>query len=284
VNTVVQTTGSSLAQRITDLIDADEIPLPSLPAVVMKAQQLLASDNASAGALSNLLSQDPAMVAALMRLANSATFGGLGRVESLNSAIQRIGQSQVGAIVTGIGLKDQYQHADPARASVLKVLWTHSVTSAFAAKTIASKIGVNAERAFLAGLLHDCGKVLVLTALDVLKKKGELRAVTPDTVRDLVHALHSLLGHRVLTAWGFPVTVAEAALLHHEPAQSGQDLILLVQAANLITRRLGYHLQPDPTISVVGDPVVEELGLTDVQIAALMVDMEMHLEEMQRLF
>lgn len=281
---VVATTEQSLAQHIIDLIDADQVPLPSLPAIVVKAQQLLASDSVSPAALSNLLSQDAAMVAALMRIANSATFGGLGRVDSLNAAIQRIGQTQVGAIVTGIGLKDQYDHRDPVRAKTLRALWTHSVTSAFAARTIAHKIGINVERAFLAGLLHDCGKPLVLSAMDVLRKKGKFRSVTPVVMCELTRSLHTLLGNRVLVSWSFPDEVAQAALLHHEPALPGQDMVLLVQAANLITRRLGYHPEPDPETTVVDHPVIAELGLSDVQVAALMVDMELYLEEMQRLF
>jgi putative nucleotidyltransferase with HDIG domain len=284
MSSVVQTTDSSVATRIIELVDADEVPLPSLPAVVFKAQQMLASDRASAATLADLLTQDAAMVTALMRLANSATFGGLGRIDTLGAAIQRIGMTQVGAIVTGIGLKDQFEHKDPARAATLRTLWTHSVTSAFAARALAKKISVNPERAFLAGLLHDCGKVLVMTSLDVLRKRKERWSVTEETRKDLIRALHCTLGHRVLTSWGFPDDVAHATLMHHDPAEPGQDLVLIVQAANLITRRLGYHEVPDPTISVVEDPIIEEMGLTDMQVATLMVDMEIHLEEMQRLF
>ncbi|MCU0635963.1 MAG: HDOD domain-containing protein [Gemmatimonadaceae bacterium] len=274
----------SLATLVTELVDTGQIQLPPLPQVVLKAQQLLASDLASAGTLSGLLQQDPAMATALIRLANSATFGGLGRIDSLSGAIQRIGMSQVGVLVTGLGLKSQFDHTDRSRARVLRVLWTHSITSAFAAKAIAKRIGINPERGFLAGLLHDCGTVLVLSALDVLLRKRLVRSVTPRAVHDLVNALHGVLGHRVLTEWKLPPDVAEVALLHHEPARAGDDLMLCVQAANLITRRLGYHPDPDPTLSVVGDPVIEELGMTDVQVAALMVDLEIHLEEMRRLF
>ncbi|MCU0646508.1 MAG: HDOD domain-containing protein [Gemmatimonadaceae bacterium] len=274
----------SLTAQVTELVDAGKVKLPLLPQVVLKAQQLLATDRASAGALAALLEQDPAMTMALIRLANSATFGGLGRVDSLNGAIQRIGLSQVGALITGLGVKAQFAHPDAARAKVLHVLWTHSITTAFAAKAIAKKIGVNPERAFLAGLLHDCGKVLVLSALDALIRQRVVRAVTPEATRDVIVALHAMLGHRMLTQWALPADVASAALLHHEPAGAGQDLLLCVQAANLITRRLGFHPEPDPTMTVVGDPVITELGLTDVQVATMMVDLEIHLEEMQRLF
>ncbi len=280
----VQTTEQSLASRITELVISDQVQLPPLPQVVLKARDLLASEHFNMRALGSLLVDDAGIAAALMRLANSAAFGGMGRVDSLSAAIQRIGQSQVSAMITGIGLKNHFHSADPVKARTLQVLWDHSVTSAFAARAIAGRIGLNTERAFLAGLLHDCGKVLVLTALDAITSSRDTGAVSDETRRELMNALHCELGHRVLVAWKLPDDVAQAALLHHETARAGQDLILTVQAANLITRRLGFHLEPDPTLSVLEDPVIEELGLTDLQVASLMIDMEDHLTEMKQLF
>ncbi|MEO7966274.1 MAG: HDOD domain-containing protein [Gemmatimonadaceae bacterium] len=265
-------------------MEEDSVQLPSLPAVVVKARELLSSENLNARALSNLLEQDAAIVAALMRLANSAAFGGLGRVDNLKTAIQRIGHCQLAPIITGLGLKGAFRHPQPEKARILEVLWNHSVTTAFAARAIASRVRIDPERAFLAGLLHDCGKVLVLSVLDALEAKGEAVGVTDETRRELMSALHCRLGHRVLVSWNLPDDVASVALRHHEKAGPGDGLLLVVQAANLITRRLGFHPEPDPNLRVVTDPSIEELGMTDMQVATLMIDMEDHLAEMQRLF
>jgi putative nucleotidyltransferase with HDIG domain len=280
----VQTTESRLASRITELVLSDKVQLPPLPQVVLKARDLLASEQFSMRALGALLADDAGMAAALMRLANSAAFGGMGRVESLSGAIQRIGQRQVSAMITGIGLKNHFRSDDPAKARVLQILWDHSVTSAFAARAIAGRIGLDAERAFLAGLMHDCGKVLTLAAIEAIERSGDAHAVSSEVTRELMNALHCELGHRVLVEWKLPNDVAQVALLHHEQAHAGQDLLLVVQAANLITRRLGFHPEPDPSLSVMENPVIEELGLTDLQVASLMIDMEDHLTEMKQLF
>jgi putative nucleotidyltransferase with HDIG domain len=281
---IVATTRESLATRITQLVDADKVSLPPLPKVVLKARELLESANANAKTLGELLSQDGAIVAALMRLANSAAFGGLGRADNLHSAIQRIGQRQIGAIVMGLGLKDQYRPTNAAKARVLEVLWNHAVTSAFAARSIAARIGIDPERAFLAGLLHDCGKVLVLSALEQLRDRRDVATLSVGAVHELMQALHCELGHRVLKEWKLPDDVAEVARVHHDRTMSDDGLVLTVQVANLITRKLGFHLKPDPTLSVVENPIVAELGMTDMQVATLMVEMELHLEEMRRLF
>ncbi len=282
-NTVVET-GTSLAAKVHELVASDSVQLPPLPEVAVKAREMLSSENMQAGALGDLLAQDAAIVASLLRLANSAAFGGLGRVESLSTAMQRIGFRQVGAIVTGLSLKGHFDHPSPEKRALLGILWDHSVTSAFAARSIAARIGVDGERAFLSGLLHDCGKVLVLRAVDHLEEGVLDFEVTEDLVRELMEALHAELGHRVLTDWNLPEEICEVALNHGRFQAKGDDLMLCVQAANLITCRLGFHLNPDPELVVVEDPIIEDLGLDDLTLATLMVDMEDHLTEMKNLF
>ena len=280
----VQQTGSSLASQIQELVEADEVQLPPLPEVAIKVQEILSSDNADTRELDRLLSQDPAIVAALLRLANSAAFGGLRRVEGLGMAIQRIGMRQVGALVTGLSLKGHFGGGTGIKKELLEVLWDHSVTSAFAARAIARQVGFDPEKAFLAGLLHDCGKVLVLTAVAHLEAGGQDISPTRELFIELMDELHADLGFKVLTEWKLPEDIAEVALHHEEAVEGGDDLILSVQAANLITRKLGFHLDPDETTSVVDDPVMEGLGLDDLAVATLMVDMEDHLLEMKQLF
>mgnify|MGYP003386488163 CR=1 FL=1 len=109
---VVEATSASLASRIIELVDADEVSLPPLPQVVVKARELLSSESANAKALGTLLSQDSAIVTSLMRLANSAAFGGLGRVDSLNTAIQRIGQRQSNVLGFHDDLQSQLYHVN----------------------------------------------------------------------------------------------------------------------------------------------------------------------------
>ncbi|MDH3223855.1 MAG: HDOD domain-containing protein [Gemmatimonadota bacterium] len=276
--------GTSIADQIKSLVAADEVQLPPLPEVAIRVQELLGQETSSMRELGELLSQDPAIVASLMRLANSASFGGLGRIENLNAAVQRIGLREVGAIVMGMSLKGHFKNGSASKLQILETLWDHSVTTAFASRTIARRMGERAEQAFLAGLLHDCGKVLVLTAIDHLESRGLNVKLSPAVIHELMCSLHAELGHRVLVEWGLPEDVAEVALKHPTFSPGGDDLLLAVQAANLITKKLGFHLDPDPEMDVLEQPVIDELGLDDVTIATMMIDMEDHLEEMKNLF
>jgi len=284
MNQTVQMTEQSLATQIQELIARDEVQLPPLPELALRIQEILGSDSATMNEVGELLQQDSAIVASLLRIANSAAFGGLGRINNLSAAVQRIGMRQVGAIVTGLGMKGHFQQSVGEKGEILEVLWDHSVTSAFAARTLARKVGVNPELAFLSGLLHDCGKVLVLMAIDRIEQQPDQPTTTRAPLFELMNDLHAPLGARVLEEWKLPEEVVEVASRHHDRVDGGEDLVLSVQAANLITRKLGFHLEPDPEISIVEDRVIEELGLDDMAVATLMIDMEDHLEEMKRLF
>lgn len=283
-NAAVQDSDASIASRISELVAKEDVQLPPLPEVAMKIQEVLASDAPDMRELGALLTQDPAIAAALLRIANSAAFGGLGRIENLTAAVQRIGTRQVGAIVTGLCLKGHFEHPSPEKREILSILWDHSVTSAFAAREIAHRISANAERAFLCGLLHDCGKVLVLAAVDHMEREESADAASRELMAELMEELHGELGYSVLLAWNFPVEVAEIARRHGNVSERADDLLLCVQAANLITRKLGFHLDPDEELPIIGDPVIQALGLDDLTVATMMIDMEDHLREMKKLF
>lgn len=249
----------------------------------MRVQEVLNSPSINMRELGSLLTRDPAIVAALLRLANSAAFGGLGRIERLPTAVQRIGLKQVGAIVTALGLKSHFEHPSPEKKALLGTLWDHSVTSAFAARSIARRVGANQERAFLGGLLHDCGKVLVLAAADRIEEDGLGFEASPELLMELMDQLHAELGYGVLMSWNLPEELAVVARDHSDFVDDADPLLLCVQAANLITRKLGFHLQPDESITLVGHPVMDDLGLDDLTIATMMIDMEDHLVEMKAL-
>jgi len=280
----VQQTDVSWSTRIEELVGAGEVQLPPLPEVAIRIQEILSSDSINMRDLGKLLTQDPAIATALLRLANSAAFGGLGRIERLSDAVQRIGLRQVGAIVTGLSLKGHFTEGAPEKLHLLQVLWDHSVTSAFAARNIARTAGANQERAFLGGLLHDCGKVLVLSALDRMEVEGLEFAPSAALMMELMNELHTGLGYGVLTAWELPAELADVARLHEEHVEGADKVLLAVQAANMITRKLGFHLEPDEDLMLIGHPVMDDLGLDDLAVATLMIDMEDHLAEMKRLF
>lgn len=276
----------SLADQVTELVHSGAVQLPPLPELTVKLQQLLADeDRADAQRVAALIQAEPAMTAELLRIANSAAFGGLSEIKGLQGAIARLGLSQVGSIVTALQVKGHFADKASSKNQLLSTIWDHSVTTAFGARILAQRVAADAEEAFLAGLLHDCGELLVLKAVDLLEK-GKLKEPLSDVVlRELMRSLHTTLGHHVLQGWNVPAPIPFAALHHEDSPEKSEDLLLIcVQTAILITQKIGFHLDPDPEIDLLQEPTVEHLGLKDVELATLMCDMEDELEEVHKLF
>lgn len=276
---------SALATRIRELVQSGEVALPPLPEIATRLIDLLRNEKAAdPHSVSALVRNDPAIAASILRLANSASFGGLRHIEELDMAVARLGLRQVSALVTAISHKGHFAHADPERRELLHRLWDHSIVCAMGAKHLAGLAGDDRGEAFLAGLLHDVGKLMVLEALDRIEASGRTSA-TPVVVRELMELLHTELGHEVLVSWKIPEPVCRAALHHHDSNTAPEDLLVLrVQAANSIARKLGSSDEPDPDLDLFEDPAVDGLHLTDLELATLMVDVEDEILQVRSLF
>jgi len=195
--------------------------LPSAPLTFQKLLACLRDADSSVADVSGIISTDIAMTANIMKLVNSAFFGARHPIYSAERAVAYLGLDTVGALVLG---HDVFHCGSPATSAALDhdALWQHSLATATAARAIAIHekfSGIRADEAFLAGLLHDVGKVAL--------------AVRPELAMDDVH--HAEVGGYLLGLWGFPIPVVEAVVFHHEPGRAageGFGLAGIVHAAN----------------------------------------------------
>jgi HD-like signal output (HDOD) protein len=167
---------------------------------------------------------------------------------------------------------------------LLQDLWRHAVATAIASKHLTEMTSGEPEEAFVAGLLHDCGKLLVIKGLEDVTKGNPEPEITPALCGEIMDVLHADLGYRTLVRWHLPQAVCVAAQKHHETdAKDAGPLLLRVQAANAVARKLGHHLKPDPELDLLTLPAVERLSLSDIELASLMVDVDDEVAEVTRL-
>lgn len=277
-------TPSPLTERIRTLVDEEKISLPPLPDLGMKILGMLEDDRCGAGDVAKLVRHEPAVAATILKMANSAAFGGLKSITELSQAIPRLGLRQVASVVTALLHKGHFRPATRVKQATLQCLWDHAVATAIAARHITGMCGGDPEAAFLAGLLHDVGKLLVLKGVDYLESTPDIE-ITPVLFSELMGDLHPELGQRILMAWKLPQEVCEVARRHHEN-QPGttRTLLLRVQAANAIARQVAAHIEPKPDLRLEEVPAVEHLGLNELELATLLVDLEDELAEAKNLF
>jgi HD-like signal output (HDOD) protein/ActR/RegA family two-component response regulator len=200
--------------------------VPSPPSIYFQVVETIASPYTSVEKVGEIISQDPAIAAKLMQLANSAVFGLQLEVNRPAEAVAYIGLETTQALVLfahSFAVFDQLQFPDFSVES----LWGHSVTTGRFSQAIAQSPNDQqtvADQAFSAGLLHDLGKLLLAANLpekysQVLALARERRLSLSEAETEHFGACHAEIGACLLSIWGLPKAIVEAVALHHHPSR-----------------------------------------------------------------
>ncbi len=264
----------SVTDTLRSLVQKGDVHLPAVPGVTLKLQELLRDeDRADAHKVAAIIATEPAIAASTLRLANSVAFGGLRQVVELDEAVGRVGMRQVSSLATTIATRGAFESKDPERAARLKELWNISLTAAVTTRRLA--LGqTDPEEAYLAGLLHDIGKPLILKLLDQ-SAKHFVEPLTTSAMDEMLEALHVELGHKLLQTWRIPEAVCDVTLRHHETKTGSNEILLArVQAGDAVANYLHGTDEDRAKLPIAEHPAIERLSLTELEIADLMVDIE----------
>ncbi len=261
----MSTTTPSSAQETVRSLLAGAGDLPVLPENAMRILDEIRSPKASAARLAEFVSKDPVIASTVLRVANSALYGGRMEITDLTFAMTRIGLNHVRNLVLALVLRSkmadpQVYGPDGAR------LMEHSLAVAFGARLVADEAGVTADESFLCGLLHDFGKLALVKALREAEgiRQGEL----PEALQQIVEVHHPEAGALLAENWGLPAVVAATARWHHEPQGAGEHarMAAVVALADSLCHHLGLGSEPNDQIVPAELPVVTFLGLEADQV------------------
>lgn len=129
---------------------------------------------------------------------------------------------------------------------------------------------------FIAGLLHDVGKLFLLTVIDAIKASGRISDMPPrNLIRDLMVNLHAEHGCSLLKHWNLPEMYCDIALRHHEEQYDKDNIpLMIVKLANQACNKLAIGLEPDPSLLLTATAEAYSLGLSDVTLAELEIKLE----------
>ncbi|MFT7676367.1 MAG: HD-like signal output (HDOD) protein [Planctomycetota bacterium] len=189
--------------------------LPLLSTTALQVLEQSRREDTDAKELADIVQMDPALTAHVLRTANSTAFCPAEPIISLSQAISRLGLHQLSAIVVAVVVKEEVFRL-PGFEKELEALWKHSALAGGWSSEIARLRRANVESAFLAGLLHEVGKPVVLSALSSIE---ELSSCSLDAgiYADWLVEFHEPVACRLLTEWGFPERLVEAVTNHHNP-------------------------------------------------------------------
>ncbi|MDX8391957.1 MAG: HDOD domain-containing protein [Mariprofundaceae bacterium] len=275
-----------IAARIRQKFNDGEAKLPLLPDAVIRVRQMIEDDSKGSKDIAHVISDSPAFSAAVLRIANSASFNPSGHeIRNLPMAIQRIGSRRVLQLMMGISSRLYMQVKQPQLQAAIRKNFNHSLAVAVAVQHLSQMIPqVTQEDAFITGLLHKIGVPTVICAVP-----DELMAQPEDERIAILQCLHREMGARLFHYWNLPDIFTQVIL--HQGIESDdrprEKLIDFVDAGNFITQHLGH----DPLLDSVpedSDPLqcraIKRLGINDSHIAAIEIELDDTLSEMQQVF
>ena len=259
------------------LITADD--LPTLPHVASRVLSVVGNPSSSAKDLQQVIEADQALSERLLRMSNSALFGGTKQVTNLRAAITRLGFNRVRNLVLIASTKDVYRKKDPLAAE----LWKHALAVGIATRLVGTEIGMRPgelDDLFLAGLFHDIGKVLINTQKpdryqEVLQASLDQGQPMSIVEKEVFKFTHEEVGVMVVQKWGMPELLINPIRHHHtvqESAAPDEKSVAMIATADLIANGLGFGVVP-PSVDAVSARSTQVLGLSEAGVEKIRAEL-----------
>ena len=262
--------------RIRYALCTQPIELPVFNPVALDLLQMLAEPYTDIIDVVRTINEDQALAAQVLRLANSTSYMGRNKCETVKSASIRLGARQITNLAMAASHASLHASENPIVNNAMQDLWLHSHACALGCKSVALITGQQnlADQAYMAGLLHDIGKLYLLKALERIVQNGELTiTLERELLRDVFSEMHVDFGCRLMDHWNLPDIYRTIVAEHHaEQFDSGNLLLSIVCMVNFNSRN--FNLSQYPTqnttkevLSDAGPLYMDESAWTKMEAA-----------------
>lgn len=270
----------------------DVTRLATFPDVAFRVNEMLADESSGAEDIGRVIEPDPALSAALLRLANSAMYSVGGSVSSVARAVTVVGLREVRDIAFGICANQAFDGI-PNELVTVEDFWKHSLYCGVAARNIGKRAGVAGDSLFTAGLLHDLGH-LVMFNRDPARSRAALEhsldyndGLTPYlSEREIFGFDHMDVGASLVDHWGLPDSLRVCIAHHHEPFATDAviDAVLVVHIANSLAVLAELDSSNFEDAAPIEPRALESLGLDRVSLLDDIEEIRTATDELIRIF
>ena len=243
--------------------------LPSLPSIYTEINDELKSPDSSLAKVGEIISRDASMTAKILQIVNSPFFGFFSKISSPSQAVSLLGLDTVKALVTSVHIFSKLKIKSVGKIKI-EALWKHFIVVGTVSKEIAKmelKDRTIIDSAFMAGVLHDIGKIVfILNDIERYKEVVELsdkeKINLSAAERRVFDTTHAEVGGYLLGIWGLPDNIIEAIFFHQNPGISPEKkfgLITAVHVANALVAN-GMPGYTAGELSVIDYEHVKKIG------------------------
>ena len=261
-----------LRKRILRSVSA----LPAMPQVAQQARKLLSDEHASFATLARIIETDQAMATRVLKLANSSYYGVVGTVTSLQHAAVVLGMRTLNELLTLACTSNLLGAQLQGYGFATGELWVHSLSTAYCCRELCAAVEAGAvDDAFSAGLIHDCGKLIldshILERQAVFVAAVENDGLIPvEAERQVLGFDHQQIGAEICDKWSFPPRLTKAIQFHHRPRLQRHDpFVAIVHAGDHIAHVARQEHEPAGTLPLLDEWAAGELRLTETRISEL---------------
>lgn len=228
---------SELASMIDDL--------PALPSDYRQLLRAMQDPELDVPQFVEEISRDPSLADKILSVVDVA-FNDTGRpIRTLSQAVVILGYRALRSAALALAVLEYFQAGKPSSEAGDLRFWTHAMATGCICKTLAADLGINQqEEAFLVGLLHDTGKLIIKGFFPddydmVCEAASEQEFSWLECEQALFPVTHAYINRTLLRHWDFPPTVADAIGCHHDPSAAGHTLQLaaLLNVADYLAYR-----------------------------------------------
>ncbi len=248
------------------------IRLVSLPEVCIRVNEMLDEPSVTAAELGHIISQDTSLTARLLKIVNSSYYGFQAKIETVSRAVTVVGLRELRGLVIAASAVETFSNVPDEILNKVR-FWRHSLYCGVIARLLAEQCHVlHSERLFVAGLLHDIGKLIIAQRLPTETRMIALEADAGqrsefEVEQDFLGFNHAEVGGELMKAWSMPETLFESVAYHHNPQQAETGIMetCLIHIANILTDEAeqGLDMKEDRPLQEV-DPFAWEItGLNE---------------------
>jgi putative nucleotidyltransferase with HDIG domain len=263
--------------------------LVSLPEVCVKVNALINDPNSSIADVAKVIAQDPGLTARMLRIANSAFYGLVSKVDSVDRAAAIIGMAKIRDLVLATSVAKTL----PNDVFTMDAFWKHSIFSGLAAKALATHSGRGeADALFVGGLLHDIGQLVMFHVIreetsDALMASIEEPDEPPlyEVERRMIGFDHCQMGVALARKWQLPDLLCDCIEFHHQPgrAERHQDEVAIVHVANSLAYLAEIRSEDFEDAPPISPAARELLGLSDEKLLMIVAVAQREFSEVNSL-
>jgi HD-like signal output (HDOD) protein len=255
--------------RVIEKIIKNIRDLSTLPTVYLALSEVMANPRSTAQAISQIVSSDPSSASRVLRLANSVLYGFPGRIDTISRAVVVLGFDEVRNLVLASSVLDLFSKQDSAFDFRPGDFWAHSIGVGIATRMIGQACRLsNAENLFVAGILHDIGKLVFFEFAEkeftrALDQANKCQQPLWESEMEILGMDHSQGGRLLVENWNLPPAIQKAICGHHAwlTGELPDPLVAAVHIADTLVRALELGFGGDDLIPRPNEQAWEVLGL-----------------------